>query len=51
MIENVTLLYSDIVGFTAICSSTEPIEIGMLKNLKLQIISIINYNHQLSQNA
>lgn len=31
---NVTLLYSDIVGFTAICSISQPIEIiEMLKNL------------------
>ena len=31
---NVTLLYSDIVGFTAICSTAQPIEIiEMLKHL------------------
>jgi class 3 adenylate cyclase len=46
MVENVTLLYSDIVGFTAICSSAEPIEIGIyyLANYfaNAKIIRIIN---------
>lgn len=33
-VENVTLLYSDIVGFTSICSVSQPIEIiTMLKSL------------------
>ena len=33
-VDNVTLLYSDIVGFTAICSTAQPIEIiEMLKRL------------------
>ena len=33
-IDNVTLLYSDIVGFTSICSTAQPIEIvEMLKRL------------------
>jgi guanylate cyclase soluble subunit alpha len=33
-VENVTLLYSDIVGFTSICSTAQPIEIiTMLKTL------------------
>lgn len=35
-IENVTLLYSDIVGFTSICSTAQPIQIvEMLKSLYL----------------
>lgn len=33
-VENVTLLYSDIVGFTSICSSSEPIEIGIINITK-----------------